>query len=129
MYIKISTFLDSERAITMRDGEKFGQFLTRQYKINNVLQENDIIIDFAGIENFTTPFMNASICRFLINNKSAIDSISFIDSSRENDEVNDMVRLHLERLIPLALDDELRAAHDKAIDDVMNGDYDPFFYD
>jgi hypothetical protein len=126
MYLKIKTIIDSERAITWNDGDKFALALTRQFKLNNILEYKDIVIDFAGLESVTSAFMNRAIFNFLIHNKSAIDSLEFIDSSREDYKVDDYVQLCLDRLIRLALDDELRAIHEKSLNEIMEDGYEPF---
>lgn len=125
MYVKVTEFLNHDRAISWNDGNKFKTFLHRQYQIISLLEDETIFIDFADLYIVTNSFMSASICGFLMDNKSAIDSIKFIDSSTPNNKVSDIVQLYLDRLIPLALDDRKREAHEKAIDDMMNGYYEP----
>lgn len=48
--------------------------------------------------------MNASLCTFLIKYRYEIDSIEFIDSSKEDNQVNEMVQLHIDRMINMAID-------------------------
>ena len=118
MIVNIPKFLNGKNAISYEDGEKLCCYLTRHYNIINILESEDIIIDFGGLEILTAPFMNASIFEFITNNKESIDCLYFIDSTLANNEVNIYTKMLLKNIIPMALDDKLRAKYYKSIEDI-----------
>lgn len=124
MCIKVISILNSASALTPSDGDKLYKILNRQLNINKIFDEKDIIIDFSGLKFITTAFINQSIFKIITNNRTIVDSIKFIDSSNNDNKLSDSIKRRLDRCIELALDDNLREAHNKALDDVLSGNID-----
>lgn len=87
MNISILEILKSNLAINLEDGI----FL---YDALNALKCNELTISFVGIERLSTLFLNESLGRFILEDKTRAESISFIFPDNKplfSKKVNDIV--------------------------------------